>query len=303
MELSSGIVSGLFTDHKKLIENDPDLDISDFSQNIVDEFTYKGDFYTLPVYYYSTSMFGQNELSGWDYNAIMSCSENGAPVYDFYSSSFYEVFRMLFLSYAHDHVDFETGECDLDNETFIKLLEFIKENSVAEEDFDDINNGYYSSQFEIGYIGDLNDFWMTMNTEREDGVRTSYVYGYPSEDGGKKFIIPGLCFSVTESCQNKQAALDFIKTFFGNDTQGISTIRKKAIESAENHYMPEIDASDIMRKYEDYLDMPVFSDMMYCRLEQIALGCAEEFINGSISAEEAAGNIQSKISIYLAELL
>jgi len=302
MELSSSIVSGLFTDHKKLIENDPDLDISDFSQNIIDEFTYKDNLFTLPVYHYSSSMFGQNEPLKWDYDALMSCGENADPV--FYSSSFYEVFRMLFLSYAHDHVDFETGKCELDNETFVKLLEFIKENSVTEDMYEDTDYGYYNSQFIVEYASEFNDFYSVLNYEHGDGMITPYVYGYPSENGGKRYIIPGFCFSVTENCRNKQAALEFIKTFFDNNTQGVSTIRQKAIESAKTNLIYlETNASELLEKYEDYLDMPVFSDIMYCRLEQIAVECAEEFMNGSISAEEAAKKIQSKITMYLGELL
>lgn len=306
MEISSSIAAGLFTDHKKLMENDSRIK-EGYSERLIEEFTYNGKMYTIPVRYNSVSLFGTGSHENWSYDELMKCGESGEAVYDYLSSPFYLVFRTLFLSYAHDHMDMENGTCDFDNEKFVKLLEFIKENSYMEDTDEYIGYENEEFQFVLETVSNYDDFFRIVSYEKDGGIKTPYSCGIPSEKGGKRYIIPELCFSVTEKSDSKEAAWEFIRMFFNEDHQNYSLPALGEFSEYQISdmimYFPEYDNKDVIEAYKAYLDMPVISGIMYSRAEEIAYECANEFMNGSISAEEAAKKIQSKITMYLGELL
>ncbi len=69
-----------------------------------------------------------------------------------------------------------------------------------------------------------------------------------------------------------------------------------------NSFFPEYADENIIKAYKEYIDMPVMSNIMYRRIESIAVECTNGFFNGDVSAEETARDLQNRVSLYLSEL-
>lgn len=297
LELPPNLIGTLFTDHKKFIENDPDVNISEFSESFTDEFTYKGKLWTIPVFYTSNTLFGAYENESWSYQDLINYENYSQPVYEFFSSSYYSVFSTLFLSFAHDYIDFESGSCNFDNDEFIRLLEFIKANSSFEDSYQEQSEYLLITENIMNY----SDFYRMVS-----GQMTPHLCGFPSKDGGRNYIFPQLIFSITENSENKEVAWEFIKMFF-ETKQSYPSIpvlkseQEAGISEIISHF-PEYADENIIKAYKEYIDMPVMSNIMYRRIESIAVECTNGFFNGDVSAEETARDLQNRVSLYLSEL-
>ena len=121
-------------------------------------------------------------------------------------------------------VDWNAGKCDFDNDEFKGLLEFAKE---FPETFDWDNydwNDYVDGNTAVSNgsqlmtpvsVYGMEDFLYTLASLNNSAA----FVGYPSTRGdGSNFLInTGLCMSST--CQDKDAAWEFIRTLFTEDYQ------------------------------------------------------------------------------------
>lgn len=134
---------------------------------------------------------------------------------------FYYIAPLLLDSY----IDWSTGKCSFDSEEFRSVLAFINSFPNTEPDWSQAEsiNEELADRLESGrqmlthtYLRDL------LEMHRYDkiysaafGGRASFV-GFPVEDGsmGSYFCIEGRKLALSSSCQNQDAAWEFLRTVF-----------------------------------------------------------------------------------------
>ncbi|WP_044974637.1 extracellular solute-binding protein [Ruminococcus sp. HUN007] len=153
--------------------------------------------------------------------------------------------------------------------------------------------------------------------------------GMPSDNGSGIIISPEMTFAICEKSKNKDAAWEFIKSFITKEYQdemnkgytnsfpirkdSFDALLKKAKNPDEYCYysvtkpdgtyaeMNPIDdsTSEKFRKAVESADRCVFSDE---RIETIIDEALDQVFNDQKSSQEAADEIQSKVSTYLNEI-
>ena len=286
MDVSSYVKSGLFTDHRKLVENDPEISNDVLNQPVCEAFTYKDSLYCIPVIYSSQILYSSENTENWDFKKMAEMVQNNEKFLTPYSAP--DFFTAAYIS---DKVDTETGKCDFETEEFCAILELIKRYSEhLADDFDYSETEEY--MMEIVAINNIGEY-QNPYTDRP------YICGFPSESGkGKKFIYPLLTFAVTEASENKAEAWDFIRTIISDDRADTGYDACRFIENNdETENYPE----ETVKGYREYLDMPAFTDVMYSRIYKIISEETEAFTAGQKTAEETAKIIQNKVSLMLSE--
>lgn len=286
MDVSSYVKSGLFTDHRKLVENDPEISNDVLNQPVCEAFTYKDSLYCIPVLYSSQILYSSENTENWDFKKMAEMIQNNEKFLTPYSAP--DFFTAAYIS---DKVDTEAGKCDFETEEFCAILELIKRYSEnLADDFDYSETEEY--MMEIVGINNIGEYHNPY-TDRP------YICGFPSESGnGKRFIYPLLTFAVTEASENKAEAWDFIRTVI---SEGGGDRGYVAYGFIENNDETENYPEETVKGYREYLDMPAFTDVMYSRIYRIISEETEAFTAGQKTAEETAKTIQNKVSLMLSE--
>ena len=313
MDVSAYITNGLFTDLKEFVEKDPELDMSDFYQNITDEFVYDGCQYTIPAYNSYITMFSVFQPEKWDYSDMISRENINENVFD-YDTSF-NVFHNLLNSYIDDYADMEAKKCDFDNSVFTGLLDFLKTNCTFSDDYDEAN-GDRSFDLLTESLSDFGDYAYNTSEDKAWRIGTPYAPGFPSKEGGRNYIRPGMMFGITNSCELKDGAWKFIRQFLVNKgsspaqddySEGLS-IRKdvnetRISEEAEFNAGDERFSSGKADEYREFLNRPVFSSLVYTGVKRIVTEETDAFFRSEdITAEETAKAVQNKVMLYLNEI-
>ncbi len=287
IDVSSYVKSGLFTDHRKFIENDPEISNDVLNQSVCSVFTYKDSLYCIPVTYTSSVLVSAEKKDKLTYDEFLNITENNEKVFRPYSYPW----DYLINSYFCDSVDLENGKCDFDNETFVSLLEFAKKGygNEEEEDYSYEDDGYI---LDIASVNGIYDY----DNIDEYYPSTPNICGFPSESGeGRQYIYPLLTLAVTEASENKSEAWAFIKSLA--DKQDAYTPCFFRLSSEGNENYPE----NTVKGYEEYTKMPAFTGLMYSRIHSIVAEEMEVFNADQRTAEETAKIIQNKVSLMLSE--
>ena len=287
IDVSSYVKSGLFTDHRKFIENDPEISNDVLNQSVCSVFTYKDSLYCIPVTYTSSVLVSAEKKDKLTYDEFLNITENNEKVFRPYSYPW----DYLINSYFCDSVDLENGKCDFDNETFVSLLEFAKKGygNEEEEDYSYEDDGYI---LDIASVNGIYDY----DNIDEYYPSTPNICGFPSESGeGRQYIYPLLTLAVTEASENKSEAWAFIKSLA--DKQDVYTPCFFRLSSEGNENYPE----NTVKGYEEYTKMPAFTGLMYSRIHSIVAEEMEAFNADQRTAEETAKVIQNKVSLMLSE--
>ncbi|WP_044976560.1 extracellular solute-binding protein [Ruminococcus sp. HUN007] len=309
MDVSAYIPKGLFTDLKEFVEKDPELDMSDFYQNITDEFVYKDCQYTIPALNSFMTIFSVYQPEKWDYSDMISHDTINENLFEYFSS--FNVYNWLLASYIDDYVDMEAKKCDFDNETFTELLDFIKSNCTFGDEIDEAlwDRSYDLRSKVFSYFDEY------LRSVSED----TYALGFPSKDGGRNYIQPELMFGITNSCENKEGAWEFVRLFLidknlkGEVNNSYTTLNGFSIrkdvdendikETVTDHAEYGEDISDKADEYREFVNGPVFSDLIYSGVKRIVMEEADAFFKSEdITAEETAKTIQNKVMLYLNEI-
>ncbi|MBP1592687.1 MAG: extracellular solute-binding protein [Oscillospiraceae bacterium] len=316
MDVSAYIPKGLFTDLKEFVEKDPELDMSDFYQNITDEFVYKDCQYTIPALNSFRTIFSVYQPEKWDYSDMISHDTINENLFEYFSS--FNVYNWLLASYIDDYVDMEAKKCDFDNETFAKLIDFIKENCSFDDEFDDTQTDRSADlrSEEFSYFG---EYFQNISGDSSWRTGTPYVPGFPSKEGSRNYIQPELMFGITNNCENKEGAWEFVRRFLiDKDLNGAVnnsyttlngfSIRKDVNENDLKETVADYaefgeDISDKADEYREFVNGPVFSDLIYSGVKRIGMEEADAFFKSEdITAEETAKTIQNKVMLYLNEI-
>ena len=346
LPLTRYIARGLIEDLKPYIESDPELGPNSLVPGAMKALEVNGGIYQAASSFTVTTVVGASNIvgdkMGWtidDMKAALAKMPEGA-------TAFSNVPRDDILYYfcrmnQNSYVGWITGECNFNNEEFIKFLEFIKTFPA------EINYGEdyeYVSEYKQIMDGkvmlsrtSIADFEEYQVYKKVYGGDITFV-GFPTAEGTGSVADFSDGLAMSSTCKNKEAAWSFIRYLFTEEYQsgddgyygwGFPTNQKafdKVVERAmekqmgedENGNAVEVSTStwwiddgievdihaatqedvDQIMELINNLDSAVSFDQ---DIYDIISEEIQPFFEGQKTAQDVAGIIQSRVTIYVNE--
>jgi hypothetical protein len=216
-----------------------------------------------------------------------------------------------------EFIDWDSNSCSFDSQAYIDWLSLMKDIPVGQ-------SGTSTTQLMgISYFPEV-DF----QNLRLMGYDQYVISGFPeSQSNGCYFMKPGADLNtwmgninintrigIMAASSNKEAAWSFVKQFMqGEDepqlAQGIPSMKASFEKAVDDATSDEISAWDNVVRFST-ADAEQFRNMVYSagkmariddQLVELITGEINGYIAGDKTAEDTAAQIQSKVSIYLAE--
>lgn len=343
---------GLLEDLYPYIDADSELDRSDYFPNVFAALEVNGGLYTACAGFGILSAVGATSIvgdtPGWTYDEYyeaLAKMPEGCEGFDYG----YDRNTLLTLCLAldmDDYMDWSTGECRFDSEDFVKLLEFANQNKT---DFDYENAEYTEEDTAANRIREgkqmltsANFFsadYMYNNFEQTFGAPVT-IKGFPTMHGVGNMITIQSSYAMSSTCQHKDAAWQFLRTFLTEDYQkdvpylptNMNVFEKQLADSMvveyekdpNGNYMLDENGeripvskgmiSDGVNTYTIYATTQEQADQLRqaiadttklmnydMSIADIVTEQAAAYFSGQKSAEEVAKLIQSKANIYINE--
>ena len=341
---------GLLEDLTPYMNSDPDIDVSDFFENILEAAKYNGKLFITPSTFYIKTVIGASSIvgdePGWSYEALneaLSLMPEGCTPFEEYTDRDTVLLNCLAVS-LDEFVNWSTGEVDFENEEFYSILKFAAQ---FPEEYDWDNYDYTSTSesriaqgLQMLQTSSLYGFDSAFYDSVNFGGDVTYV-GYPTTSGSGNMIVFNTGYAMSASCENKEGAWEFLKTFFTKDYMEeqwafplsrslYNEMRQEATridyqkDSSGNYLLDENGEKLPMSKYAfvnssgEYTELYALSEEQASKIDQLIetttrvysqdssiLEIIEEqaqaFFAGQKSVEEVSRLIQSKANIYVNE--
>lgn len=205
------------------------------------------------------------------------------------------------------YMDLEAGTCSFDNEDYISLLE---ECAAAASEFGSDSAALYNSLLQFELLQNL----IRVSTI-SDNYGGDYAYvGAPNETTNGSMFSPDLCFAISSTSGNKDAAWQLVRSCLSDEHQQMnltsfpasaSVLDAMIDDAVENgvHYYEyeyELDEADAA-KLRGLISETQTAQDAYPAVLNIMAEDAAQFFAGQITAEQAAAYTQNRVSTWLAE--
>ena len=225
---------GAFVDLYELIDSDPDLDRSDFIENILQSAEIDGRLYQLFPDFTVVTILGHpdvvGENTGWNFEEFRAVIENNQqatrPLGTVYNAE--RLLQAIYLNNIESFVNFDSGAVYFDSDFFIEILEFIYTyNAMIDFGNDDMFQPHepyrmISSGEQIMLVSALValDFYTVM----QDLFGGDFVFkGFPAESGSGNFLSTGMGLAILNSSENQGIAWEFIREIMSDEWQRRNT--------------------------------------------------------------------------------
>ncbi len=321
---------GAFADLGTFMDSDPDHSRDKFVPGVINAMTAPdGGIYAIPTQFSCTSLAVKTKFwdkPTWTLDEMIGFYDNAPStaihMYDTISKS-HMLNNMLYA--MEDLIDYPNGKCYFDSPEFIELLKFC--NRFVEDEYPDKDKNQideYYTDMRTWFGRDL-QLVATGGTSPVGYCEIKYLMGngediqlvgYPSNSGNGGRIAPFFLLSISSTCQNKDAAWEFITYYLdsvGKNANGAGFCSLK--DSFENYMYSEVgvehtaSGNPIQPITEEEVDMLVdyvysctgvenaFDKDLWAIIEEES----EEYFAGRATAEDAAAMIQNRAEILVAE--
>lgn len=343
MPVESYIGKGLLEDIKPFIEKDEELDMSNYMPNIVEAFSADGKLYQLTPTYIISTVVGKTsdvgEERGWNVKEIkelLAAKPEGTKLLDYVTRD--SMLTNCITIAGGQFIDWENGVCDFNTQSFIELLEFIKEfpEEVDEAEYTESYWDNYDSMWREGRVlcqsTTIYDFRGYNTLAKGTFGEPITMIGYPSANNDGSAIIANLQLAMSAKSNNKEGIWEFMRYFITDEFQDNITygfplsIKRmdamieeamkvatytdeegKVIEQPETYYLDgiEIPIDPISREEAEKLKTELYSFTQTYNYDENLLNIIKEeaapFFEGQKSANEVADIIQNRVQIYVQE--
>lgn len=271
----------------------------------------------------------------WTWEDVFAVYDNASDnVYKWKTKT--EMFELLLMG-QNGLMNFEKGECYFDSPEFIQMLKFcnrfpdevyIPDKFTYPDEFDEyIRNSAMKYRNDLDIINRPNfETEIDLSYERYETFGEPFTFvGYPSNNGKGGKIEPYMVISITNTCQGKQGAWEFIKLLLNKDISDVygafSPIRSRFEEMLDktmsSDYFGGTDSGYIVsklgnniypltQKERDEVERYFLTcDSLVSEFdEDVQKICAEEvlaYFAGDKSAEETSKIIQNRVSNLVSE--
>ena len=308
-----------------------------FYENVFDAFSYKGKLYCVPTSFFIETLVGKKKnldgMDSWNLDQMLESISKKKGMSLWPNASQMDVFSEVLTANMEQYIDWENGKALFDSESFRKLLEYSKElptspgEKVTYKEFGEdkvlLYNVNTGSEFEVTKIRTL--------FGKDD---LSFI-GYPSDNNeGTKVQTGATVLGISSASKNKDGAFEFIKFVLSENVQkkvmdGFSVNRKVVNDLIQNAQIQEyatdsdgekglcikdtVELSDdeIIDIYniseedaletEELLSGKLYSCNIDWNLYFVILDEANEYFDNKQDIDKTIENIQSRVSIYVAE--
>lgn len=214
---------GAFEDLNDYLEKSSRLNRSDFMENILDAYTYDDMLISIPGSFTLQTVAGDKsqlgDRKGWTVEDMIAYAEAnpGKELFDRVSKS--EILGGLLMLNEDSYVDWATGECSFDNDSFKKLLQFVNSfpdevNWAEEREVTPIRiqNGEV-----LLYTVDIYDF-QSIQTPLEIFKGDAAFIGYPTMDGSVGHAFMGSnAYAIASKAKCKDGAWEFMESVLAGE--------------------------------------------------------------------------------------
>ncbi len=212
------VVDNAFMDLMSLVNENLEEDA--YFTNVLESFAVNEKLYVLVPNFRIESMMTDKKWAAsskeWTPQKVMEIYENNKEEYRLNESNNAQdsVFVYFFRGEYNRYVDWENKKCNFTEGEFIELLEFCSQ--FSEEAYDESMEvtPFIRAQFVVGDV-----FSITRIANLCGNMEPAYC-GYPTADGGKHVAsVANTAFSITENCENKEMACEFMLGWFDEEFQ------------------------------------------------------------------------------------
>ncbi len=220
---------GLLEDLYPFIDADPDMSREDFFPNVLGTLEVDGKLYATCAGFGINSLMGASSVvggePGWTYEeleAALAIMPEGCDPLDPYITRD-QILRNCLALDMNSFVDWTSGQCNFDSDSFVALLEFANR-FPAEYDWES-DGGHMESTEERLKQGKQ----MLIQTYTYSPMDQAYneVYfggdatyiGWPTSSGTGNMLSLNEGYMMSSKCENKDAAWAFLRTFFTEEYQ------------------------------------------------------------------------------------
>ena len=323
INVANYISKGILTDLYPFLDVAGEVSRDDLVSSILETYVQNNKLYGIPLGYRFETLLGKKELVGdasdWTTNKMIQITKNRetdehlldglAPL---------GLLRAVLATDMGSYVDWEKGECLFDSEKFCELLELaasIDLTFMTQQEMDEkLADG--SLLLNRVYISSVSDYLSSIDQFGESEV--SWV-GFPSENGGKAVLYDRMPVGITESCQNKEGAWQFVSSLLGEEFQRYHlkfvfpirlNILKESFQEAMKEQDPEMfqggepprsaTQEEIYALFEGICSAQ--SNRVFdLNIWNIIAEDVEPYFEGRKTVEEVMGVIQNRVSVYVSE--
>jgi len=338
LDINSYAAKGILADLNKYIEKDGDISKSDYFENVFDLYSNDGKLCQIVTSFRVAGLAGTKEKLGegtdWSYSDFFGLADQNQM---FFKTDRDDLTDDLICRNLSEFIDFSKKTCDFDNDNFIKLAELIKKEGLTKEEADEYYNNNkmdmdwdtdYQNRFKenkcmaeyvnIGSFGEIARFQQA--TIGGDAA----IKGLPSDNASGILISADSTIGISSKSKLQDGAWEFVKAFLLEDFQdslnenyaytfpvmrsSMTKLLDKAMQESDGDFITDTgyqSLNPIDRATGENLisliessSRKVVSDS---KINDIITQELESFYSDGQSAEEAAKNIQKKVSLYLKE--
>ena len=322
------------------IENDPDLGRERILEAPLRAAEVNGGLYMVFDSVQVGTLVGAESVVGdrtsWSLEELREAFEampEGSTVLEYYFPKQDMVYYMLGMM-LDDYIDWETGQCSFDSQSFRSALEFIDETCQTDFNWDTTSVEALNEEITRRRMGGLQMLSSELIAEpgcmqrldAQFGGKASFI-GYPVEDGsvGSCFRSDNRKLAMSSACRNKDAAWDFIRQIllprYTADSElpfGIPINRadyallKKGSAGSAGEYevqlfyhgpavkLPRISEEEY-RRFEDFFNSIEKIDLCDDKVYNIVYELCGPYFTGDKTLDETVDLIQNRVQLYVNE--
>ncbi|MGN1305946.1 MAG: ABC transporter substrate-binding protein [Oscillospiraceae bacterium] len=231
LPFNSYVSKGLIADLGSMMEKDESFNRGDYLENVLEAFSVGGKLYRIAPSFSIVTKSAKKSIVGdktsWtmdDFLAVKEANPNSEMQTEMTSTNF--VSSMIVYNIGQ-YVNYETGECSFNTDSFKKALEYAK-TLPAEIDYDSL----YQDE----------SYWMKRESAYRDGstiLKDEYIYGFrtfkqdeegyfgepvtmigiPSDNGNGSMFQINTSLAIMAKAKNPDGAWEFIKTLLTDEAQ------------------------------------------------------------------------------------
>jgi ABC-type glycerol-3-phosphate transport system substrate-binding protein len=319
---------GLLTDLYPLIDSDAEIKRSDLLGPYVKAYEKDGKLSLALMAFIINGFIGKSDVvgtqPGWTLEEMHAVEKTSTDAPGMGGLSRSEAVKKYIGSIYQNYIDWKTGACSFNNESFVNILDYI--NTLAEEPDKEklkaenvLSGDIAFSAITISNIGQL------MLSERDFGDNEFTIKGYPTGSGNGILLTNTYypLLGITEACKDKAGAWGFVRILFTayvSDVIGAGLPASKiALDAALKKAMDEKvwaykqDGEDFIniqldpatqKQVDKYITLINSCDTCLGRDKTVMDIITEElkpFFAGDKNATETAEIIQNRVQTYVYE--
>lgn len=229
----SYVSKGLIADLNGFFEKDETIKREDYLENVLEAFSMDGKLYRIAPSFNIQTLAAKKSIVGdktsWTVDEFLEVAKNNPDAKMFgdemTNSNFLNQMIMMNIG---SYINYETGECHFDSDSFKKLLEYAKDNFPTEINYDELySDDNYWQEREMAYREGKailrSEYIYNLRTLKYDevgymGEETTFI-GVPSDNGCGSTIYPNTTLAVMAKSKNPDGAWEFIKTLLSDEAQ------------------------------------------------------------------------------------